>query len=66
MIPRVRTGANFIFMRSLRPPAEANEIFLRAGVVVRPQPGLDWTRVSIGRPEDNDRFLEIAATALRP
>ena len=54
------TQANFICFRTARPAVEVHEDLLRQGVIVRPLRsfGLDnWTRVTIGTPEQNERFL---------
>jgi len=41
-----------------------NEGLLRQGVIVRPVAGYglpEWVRVSVGLPEENERFLEALA-----
>jgi histidinol-phosphate aminotransferase len=47
----VPSQANFVFVRS-----GAFQQLLARGVIVRPM-GDDWMRVTIGTPEENDRFL---------
>lgn len=49
--------------------AAVNEALLRAGVIVRPVAnyGLPtWLRISVGLPEENDRFLVALRAALGP
>ncbi|HUO45828.1 MAG TPA: histidinol-phosphate transaminase [Acidimicrobiia bacterium] len=52
-IEYVPSQANFVFLRH---GASAFEDFLRAGVIVRAMGG-EWIRVTVGTPEENDRFL---------
>ncbi len=47
----VASQANFVFIRS-----GACEQLLARGVIVRPM-GEEWMRVTIGTPDENDRFL---------
>jgi len=62
------SDANFILFRTPLPAAVMFERLLRGGVLVRDvsgQPLLDrCLRVTIGAPEDNDRFLEALTRAL--
>ncbi len=67
----VPTQANFILVRVGARAREVYESLLARGVIVRPVGGYgypDWLRVTVGLPEENDRFLrELAAlTALMP
>ena len=58
---------NFVLVR-VGPAAEIYQALLRRGVIVRPVAnyGLpQWLRVTVGLPEENARFLEELATALR-
>ena len=66
-IGSIPTRANFICFDLGRPAREVYERLLRAGVIVRPIEayGLpNHLRVSIGRAEENDRFLEALKQAL--
>ena len=60
--------ANFVFVESRRPVAEAAEQLLSRGLIVRPMPvgPMGWLRITIGRPEDNDRLLAELPAALAP
>ncbi len=56
--------ANFICVDVGRPAHPVFEALLRQGVIVRPGDVLGlptWLRVSIGTPEEVDRFLEALA-----
>lgn len=62
------TQANFICFRTDRPAVDVHEDLLKQGVIVRPLRsfGLDhWTRVTIGTPEQNERFLAALAAVPR-
>ena len=56
------TDANFILFRTDQPAAEVFQRLLDHGVLVRnldrPGPLQNCLRITIGRPEDNDMFLE--------
>ena len=58
--------ANFLLVDAARPGAEVYDQLLRLGVIVRPMPApIDtWLRVTMGLPEQNDRFLEAVRTVL--
>ncbi|MGD8352365.1 MAG: aminotransferase class I/II-fold pyridoxal phosphate-dependent enzyme, partial [Nitrospirota bacterium] len=62
-IKYVPTEANFIFMFPGRPSAEVYGELLKRGVIVRPM-GEDSIRVTIGLPEENERFVEGMKAAL--
>jgi histidinol-phosphate aminotransferase len=51
--------ANFVFVDFGRPNQEVYDRMLRMGVIIRPMPApVDtWLRVTVGLPEENDRFL---------
>jgi histidinol-phosphate aminotransferase len=51
---------NFLYLRPERPAAELFEALLARGVLVRRVPGTpaEALRVTVGRPEENDRFLQ--------
>lgn len=51
--------ANFVFVDFARDNREVYDRMLRMGVIIRPMPEpVDtWLRVTIGLPEENDRFL---------
>ncbi|GAB5548419.1 MAG: histidinol-phosphate transaminase [Sandaracinaceae bacterium] len=52
--------ANFVFADFGRPNEEVYDRMLRMGVIIRPMPApVDtWLRITVGRPEENDRLLE--------
>jgi histidinol-phosphate aminotransferase len=52
--------ANFLYLRPERPAAEIFEALLARGILVRRVAGTlaGALRVTVGRPEENDRFLE--------
>ena len=53
---------NFVFVRSPGPAEAAFETLLAGGLIVRPiRIDEGWFRISIGRPEDNDRLLAALA-----
>ena len=57
---------NFVLVR-VGDAAAVYERLLRAGVIVRPVAGYglpEWLRVSIGLPEENERFLAALPAAL--
>ncbi|HKZ19618.1 MAG TPA: histidinol-phosphate transaminase [Acidimicrobiia bacterium] len=54
-IEYVPSQTNFVYFRPT-PGANLEEDFLRRGVIVRPF-GEDWLRVTIGTPEEMNRFL---------
>jgi histidinol-phosphate aminotransferase len=59
--------ANFITVR-VGPAAEVFKRLLKRGVIVRPVTGYglpEHLRVSIGTPEENERFLEALALSLK-
>jgi histidinol-phosphate aminotransferase len=58
-----RSDANFVWLPLDEPAAVLGEYCERAGVVVRAFPGVG-VRVTIGTPEQNDRFLRVLAAAL--
>jgi histidinol-phosphate aminotransferase len=59
--------ANFVLVESRKPFAEAADKLLREGVIVRPIPIGEngWLRITIGRPQDNDRMLAALPDAIR-
>jgi histidinol-phosphate aminotransferase len=62
----VPSYGNFVLVK-VGDAAGVYEQLLRAGVIVRPVDGYglpEWLRVSIGLPEENERFLAALATAL--
>lgn len=64
------SAANFVLVKAGIPGRELFQMLLKRGVVVRPVDGYglaDWVRVSVGLPEENDRFLvELRAAAADP
>ncbi|NGO40252.1 histidinol-phosphate transaminase [Limisphaera ngatamarikiensis] len=65
-LPYIPSEANFILVRV----GNAHAVFesmLRQGVIVRPMDGYDlpeWIRISVGRPEENERCLRALQLAL--
>ncbi|MBB2206065.1 histidinol-phosphate transaminase [Gluconacetobacter takamatsuzukensis] len=58
---------NFLFFRTAVSSGELAERLLRHGVIVKPwkETGYtNWTRVSIGLPEENERFLAVLSVVL--
>ncbi len=49
--------ANFLFFDCLRPGREIYQSLLQRGVIVRPLGQTSFLRVTVGTPEQNDRFL---------
>jgi histidinol-phosphate aminotransferase len=49
--------ANFLFIDLGRPGRPVYEKLLRLGVIVRPFGNTNFLRVTLGKPEENDRFL---------
>ncbi len=65
-LEHVPSFANFVLVR-VGDAAAVYEQLLRAGVIVRPVAGYglpEWLRVSVGLPEENERFLAALASAL--
>jgi histidinol-phosphate aminotransferase len=61
------TQSNFLFFRVPRPAREVFEALLDRGVIVRPLDGYGYPehlRVSVGRPEENRRFIGALAEVL--
>jgi histidinol-phosphate aminotransferase len=68
-VPFVPSAANFLLVEAGDAAREFNEQLLRAGIIVRPVGGYGLPRhlrVSIGLPEQNDRFLAELARLLGP
>jgi histidinol-phosphate aminotransferase len=65
-IRHTTSKANFVFLECRRPVAEAAETLLSRGLIVRPVPvgPMGWLRITVGRPEDNDRLLKELPDAL--
>jgi len=59
--------ANFLLVDVQRPGRTVYEALLREGVIVRamPEPLRSWIRVTIGKPEENRRFLDSLERVLR-
>lgn len=55
------SAANFLYLRPERPAAELFEELRRRGVLVRrvASTRAEALRVTVGRPQENDRFLEV-------
>ncbi len=63
----IPSAGNFIAVDVGEQAAEINQLLLEQGVIVRPIAGYGMPghlRVSIGLPEENDRFIESLARAL--
>jgi histidinol-phosphate aminotransferase len=64
----VPTSANFILVNMDRDGKEVFEKLLREGVIVRPMGGYDlpnFIRVTIGKPEQNQKFMESLKKVLK-
>lgn len=62
----IESAGNFVTFK-VADAAATNTALLRQGVIVRPIAGYgmpDWLRVSIGLPEENERFIAALAQAL--
>ena len=59
--------ANFVLVNVQRPGRAVYEALLREGVIVRamPAPLEAWVRVTVGKPEENERFLDSLRRVLR-
>lgn len=63
----VPSHANFILVKVGERAAQINQALLKQGVIVRPvaADGLpEWLRVSIGLPEENQRFIDALSACL--
>ncbi len=57
--------ANFVWMDVERPAGEVSDALARRGVIVRPGPaGTTWIRVSVGTPDEVQRFEEALEDVL--
>ena len=64
----IPTQANFICFRTDRPAMDIHEELLKQGVIIRPLRsfGMEyWSRVTIGTPEQNGRFVAALESVLR-
>jgi histidinol-phosphate aminotransferase len=61
---RTASQANFVFFRAPKPQVEVAQALAIQGIDIgRPHPPLtDWTRITIGRPEDNARVIQALRT----
>ena len=59
--------ANFVLVDLKRPGRSVYEALLREGVIVRAmsEPLQSWIRVTVGKPEENERFLQALERVLR-
>jgi histidinol-phosphate aminotransferase len=59
--------ANFVLVDVERPGREVYQALLHEGVIVRPMPEplQSWIRVTVGLPEENERFLRSLRRVLR-
>lgn len=62
-VPLVRSQANFIYLPVGAQTTELAREFESRGVIIRPI-GNAGLRVTVGLPEENDRFLSVAAEVL--
>ncbi len=60
--PHAPSETNFVFFRVGDDSVKAAELFTAQGVIVRPLSG-GWTRVTVGFPEENERFVEVIDSA---
>jgi histidinol-phosphate aminotransferase len=58
---------NFVLLDVRRPGRAVYEALLHEGVIVRamPAPLESWIRVTVGKPEENQRFLDSLTRVLR-
>jgi histidinol-phosphate aminotransferase len=64
----VRTEGNFILIHLGRSGQSVTNALMRKGVIVRPVAGYGFPnsiRVTIGKPEENERFVKALATVLK-
>ena len=62
------SAANFVFIDLGRPNGPVNEALLARGIIVKPwkEPGFEtFIRVSVGAPDENQRFLDALDDILR-
>lgn len=62
------SAANFVFIDLARPNGPVNEALLARGIIVKPwkEPGFEtFIRVSVGAPDENQRFLHALDDILR-
>lgn len=67
-LPYVKSEANFVLFDAGRPAAEVFDQLLRQGVLVRPCGSFGLPthlRVTVGRPEENERFVAALEAILR-
>jgi histidinol-phosphate aminotransferase len=67
-IPSIPSAANFVLADLQRPAGPVYESLLRGGVIVRPVANYGLPRhlrITVGRAEQNERFLRSLAVALR-
>jgi histidinol-phosphate aminotransferase len=59
--------ANFLLVGVERPGRSVYEALLREGVIVRPMPDPlhSWIRVTVGKPQENERFIHALERVLR-
>ncbi len=59
--------ANFVLVNVQRPGRAVYDALLHEGVIVRamPEPLQSWIRVTVGQPEENERFLRSLERVLR-
>ncbi|MGB5286189.1 MAG: histidinol-phosphate transaminase [Polyangiales bacterium] len=59
--------ANFVLLDVVKPGRAVYEALLGEGVIVRPMPAplQSWIRITVGKPEENARFLHSLARVLR-
>ncbi|MBN2197431.1 MAG: histidinol-phosphate transaminase [Polyangiaceae bacterium] len=62
--PAAPSQANFVYLDVRRPSRNVYEALLRRGVIVRPIGSPTTLRVTIGTPEQNDRFLRAFAEVM--
>jgi histidinol-phosphate aminotransferase len=66
-LPYVPTEANFILFDAGRPATAVFDALMHRGVLVRPCGSFalpTWLRVTVGKPEENQRFAEALAAVL--
>ncbi|MFH0887073.1 MAG: aminotransferase class I/II-fold pyridoxal phosphate-dependent enzyme, partial [bacterium] len=66
-VPYIKTEANFIAIMFKRPARDIAAALLKKGIIVRPMDSFGMSnaiRVTIGRPADNQRFIQALKNIL--
>src|SRR5205807_2019834 len=66
-LPSTPTDANFVFFDARRDARAVSDALLRQGIMIRSgdvHGSPTWIRMTLGTPDQNDRFIQALATAL--